>query len=277
MLDERESLLVEDLERGQRARQEWRPLELALEPGRAPSLAAAAPPGRRAIGHRSSPGARPDGSPAAPSVAWPVGAASLGGGWRPAASTTRSRFGRRRGPMRDRHRLDEVLLEARLDRRLDLLDATHDALDLAPGRAGQQRDQRPGAGGVAGRPDAIEVAVRDEPEDHRVERVDLAAERAGQPHLVDRVAPELVHQQPRTGVERGLGELDRAHVVLGDDDPRAAIGRLVEDVAEGPTVRRRPAASARRPTPSITPSAVMTPARNSSAIDLDDPASRRCR
>jgi hypothetical protein len=33
--------------------------------------------------------------------------------------------------VRDRHGLDEVLLEARLDGRLDLLDPAHDALDLA--------------------------------------------------------------------------------------------------------------------------------------------------
>ena len=35
---------------------------------------------------------------------------------------------------------------------------------------------------------------------------------------------ELVHQQPDAGVERGLGELDRAHVVLGDRDPRRGPG-----------------------------------------------------
>ena len=138
--------------------------------------------------------------------------------------------------MRDGHGLDEVLLEPRLDRRLDLLDAAHDAFDLAPGRARQQRDQRPGAGGVAGGSDAVEVAVRDEAEDHRVERVDLAAERAGQADLVDGVASELVHQQPHPGVQGGLGQLDRADVVLGDDDARTAVGRLVQDVAERPAV-----------------------------------------
>ena len=43
----------------------------------------------------------------------------------------------------------------------------------------------PVAGRVAGGPHPVEVAVRDEAEDHRVERVDLAAERAGQADLVD--------------------------------------------------------------------------------------------
>ena len=48
--------------------------------------------------------------------------------------------------------------------------------------------------------------------------------------------PEVVHQQPDAGVERGLGELDRADVVLGDRDPRPAVGRLVQDVGERPAV-----------------------------------------
>ena len=51
-------------------------------------------------------------------------------------------------------------------------------------------------------------------------RVDLAAEGAGQPDLVDGVDLELVHQQPDAGVQRGLGELDGADVVLGDRDAR---------------------------------------------------------
>ena len=67
-------------------------------------------------------------------------------------------------------------------------------------------------------------------------RVDLAAERAGQPDLVDRVDRQVVHQQADAGVERGLRELDRADVVLGDDDPRAAGDPVVEDVAERPAV-----------------------------------------
>ena len=78
--------------------------------------------------------------------------------------------GERRRPVRERHRLDEVLLEARLHGRLDLLDPPDHALDLGPRRAGQERDQRAGPGRVAGGPDAGEVAVGDQPEDHRVGR-----------------------------------------------------------------------------------------------------------
>jgi hypothetical protein len=78
--------------------------------------------------------------------------------------------------MWDRHRFDEVLLESRLDRGLDLLDASDDLFDLPAGRARQERDEGARAGSVPGGPDPTEVAVRHEPEDHGVERVDLAAE-----------------------------------------------------------------------------------------------------
>ena len=124
--------------------------------------------------------------------------------------------------------------------------------------------------------DAVQGRVGDEPEHERVERVDLAPERAGELDPVDRLDPEVVHQESRSRVERGLGELDRADVVLGDrrrgdagrprrcrDPPRAA---LVEHVRERPAVRARCAATAPPSSPSIAPSAVITPARNSSAM-----------
>jgi hypothetical protein len=240
VLDERQTLLAEDLEWRQRARQERRALEVALEPGSAACIPSAAPTGRRRTGHRSSPWHRPEGSPPATPVERPVGAASLGSRLPDRQFHDALEIGRRRGSMGDRHGLDEMLLEARLDGGLDLLDATDDALDLPPCRAGQQRDQRSCAGSVAGRPDPSEIAVGDQPEDHGVEGVDLASERPGEPDLVDRVAIELVHQQPRAGVQGGLGKLDRADVVLGDDDPRPAVLRFVEHVAEGPTVGDHP-------------------------------------
>ena len=52
--------------------------------------------------------------------------------------------------MRERHRLDEVRLEARFDGGLDLLDLADDGLDLGAGGGGQQGDQGAGAGGVPG-------------------------------------------------------------------------------------------------------------------------------
>ena len=53
--------------------------------------------------------------------------------------------GRRRRPVGEGHRLDEMLLEARLDRGLDLLDPPDDVLDLAPRGGAEQRDQGAGA------------------------------------------------------------------------------------------------------------------------------------
>ena len=135
----------------------------------------------------------------------------------------RRQVGRRRRPMGEGHRLDEVLLEPRLDRGLDLLDAPDDALDLAPrGGAQAARSARPVPAALPARLDVVQRRVGDQAEDHRVERVDLAAERAGQPDLVDRLDPGVVHQQADAGVERGLRELDRPDVVLGDADPRPA-------------------------------------------------------
>ena len=67
----------------------------------------------------------------------------------------------------------------------------------------------------------VERAIGDEAEDHRIFDVDMAAEGAGEADAVDLVDAELVHQEPRAGIERGLGELDGAHVVLGDGDDAA--------------------------------------------------------
>ena len=123
----------------------------------------------------------------------------------------------------------------------------------------------------------LELGVRDQPEDHRVERVDLAPERAGEPDLVDGLDAGVVHQQPDAGVEGGLRELDRPDVVLGDDDPRPALGgAVVEEVRERPAVGQDPRrARGQR--------AVDDPVGRDDAgevqlgDDLDDAASRRCR
>ncbi len=50
----------------------------------------------------------------------------------------------------------------------------------------------------------------------------MAAEGAGQPDAVDLIDAELVHQQPRAGVERRLGKLDRPDIGLQDADFRIA-------------------------------------------------------
>jgi hypothetical protein len=106
-----------------------------------------------------------------------------------------------------------------------------------------------------------QLRVRDQPEDHRVEGVDLAAERPGEANLVDLIDAGVVHQQPDAGVQRGLRELDRPDVVLGDDDPGPAVGgAVVEDVRERPTVGDDALRRAAR-VPSTIPSGVMTPAR----------------
>jgi hypothetical protein len=46
-------------------------------------------------------------------------------------ATSAARLGKAIDAVRDRHRIDEMLLEARFQRRLDLLDPFHRRLDLA--------------------------------------------------------------------------------------------------------------------------------------------------
>ena len=222
VLDERQALLAEDLERRERAGQERDVLGVGRQPERLAGGSAAAPPPLRVVHQRVLPACR---SPPCAGVVARCGrrrpAPPVAGASRRQRSTTRARLRERGRLVRERHRLDEVLLEARLDRGLDLLDPPDDAFDLGPRGARQQRDERAGPGRVAGRADVGRGRSRGQPEDHRVERVDLAAERAGQADLVDAPRSELVHQQPDAGVQRGLGELDRPDVVLGDRDARA--------------------------------------------------------
>ena len=89
-------------------------------------------------------------------------------------------------------------------------------------RVVEQRDARAGAGRVAGRGDLRQVAVGNHAEHHRVFDVDVAAERAGQPDPIDALDSQMLHQQADAGVQRGLGQLDGAHVVLRDRERHAA-------------------------------------------------------
>src|SRR5439155_385647 len=89
------------------------------------------------------------------------------------------------GGMRDRHGVDEMLLEAGLDRRLDLFDGAHDPLDLVASLAREQRDERAGPGRVASRADAVQRRIWHEPEHEGMQRIDLAPERARELDPID--------------------------------------------------------------------------------------------
>src|SRR5690242_15538317 len=109
-----------------------------------------------------------------------------------------------------------MLLEQRLDRRLDLLDAAHDLLDLIARLAVEKGNARPRARGITSRLHLVERTIRNEAQDHRELHIDMTAEGTGEADAIDVIDAELVHEKPRTCIERGLGELDGAHVVLGD-------------------------------------------------------------
>ena len=203
LLDERQALLAEDLERRELAGQERDVLGVGAR--RIAWRAARPPLRRRWVSSISRPPSPDRHGPATPPLVAGVrpGPARAGASLGQLDDLGQVREGGRL--VREGHRLDEMLLEARLDRGLDLLDPPDDALDLGPGLPRQERDQRAGPGRVAGRLDVGQVAVGHEPEDHRVDRVDLAAEGAGQADLVELVDLELVHQQPDAGIQRGLG------------------------------------------------------------------------
>ena len=106
-------------------------------------------------------------------------------------------------------------------------------LDLAAMAAVEQRHARAGAGGVADRLDLVEIAIGDQAQHHGVFRIDEGAEGAGEADAVDMVDALLFHQQLDAGIERRLGELDGAHVVLGDGDARLA---FLQQIGEGAAV-----------------------------------------
>ena len=162
----------------------------------------------------------------------------------------------------ERHRGDEMALEVRLDRRLDLVDAPHDALDLRARGKVEKRDPRAGSRRIAGARDLREIAIGNEAERHRIERIDVAAEGAGERDAL-RARRRRAPSELRAGIKRGLGELDRAHVGLIDEKPWRA---FVQHVGEGAADLLDARGSARRASPSITPSSETIPARNISAI-----------
>ena len=183
------------------------------------------------------------GSPADRGALTHSGAAAARTGARGGRLRLRQRHDLRRfeggGRVRDRHGLDEVRLESRLDRGLDLLHLAHQLLDRLARGLVEQRDARAGAGRIAGRADLRQIAVRNHAEDHGVFDVDVAAEGAGEADAVDLLDAEVVHQQPHARIERSLGELDRAHVVLGDlQRHRAAIARIGESAPAWPRCDR---------------------------------------
>ena len=118
--------------------------------------------------------------------------------------------------MRDRHRLDELILERGFYRRLDLLNIANDRLDLAPRTLVQKRHSRAGSGRIAGGPNILQLAVRNHAKNHRIFWVDMGAERAGQHHPVHLLQPHLVHQQTEPGMQRRLCQLDSTDIILRD-------------------------------------------------------------
>ncbi len=153
-----------------------------------------------------------------PSLAAALRPRVLGGGRALGQRAQRLQVWERVAGVREVDRAHKLGLEIWVDRRLDILDAPRQQRGVAAARAAQQRDPRAVAGGIAHGVDLLWRAVGVQAQDHRAQRVDIAAERAGQHDLVHLRHAAALHQQLAAGVERGLGQLDIAHIVLRHHD-----------------------------------------------------------
>ena len=129
---------------------------------------------------------------------------------------------------------DEVLLEARLDGGLELLDPSHDLLDLRVAPHGSSSAIR--APVPAALPAELTWAGSQSgtsPSTRAWTGSMWAAERPGEPDPRDPFEPVALEEQHAARVERGLGELDLADVVLRH--AQLGLARM-EDVRPGPTV-----------------------------------------
>ena len=138
----------------------------------------------------------------------------------------------------------------------------------------QERDAGAGAGGIAGACDFHEIAVGDQAERHRMDRIDMGAEGAGERDALGRCPAPPFDQELCAGIERGLGELDGAHVRLVDQKPRRAVVQHIGVRCGRPP---RCADCARPSAPSITPSCGDDSGKVHLGDRLDDARSRRRR
>ena len=129
--------------------------------------------------------------------------------------------------MRDRIRVDEMLLKARLDGGFHLVNPVHRFLDGRARRLVAQRNPRARAGGVPGRGNMVKGGIRDHPQHHRMFRADMRAKGPSQNHTVNGVDPHFIHQQTRPGIKRRFRKLNGADIGLGDHDHRPAPGAAI--------------------------------------------------
>ena len=152
----------------------------------------------------------------------------------------------------------------------------------------QQAHLRALAGDVAGRDDPQHRDLRHQTDAHRGRGGEVAAERAGQQHLlhVALLEAELLEQQRPAGGDRALGELQLADVALGEVDRllggRVGLGPVQHEhplLADGGRAGRRRAARSRVAPSSVTnrPEASSRPARTSSETASTSPEPHRPR
>ena len=109
---------------------------------------------------------------------------------------------------------------------LDVAHLAHDRVRLRPLAVAERGDLRPLPRDVAGRDDPRQRHPRHEPDPDRARRRQVGAERAGEQHLGDVLGlrAQLAEQDLPAGRDRGLGELQLAHVALGEVDRVGGVG-----------------------------------------------------
>jgi len=133
----------------------------------------------------------------------------------------------------DRHRIDEVFLEAWLDSGLDLLDVTDLLFDRCPRVSVEQRNTSTGARCIAGRRNFFEIALGNQAEHHREFHINVGTKGAGQSNTVNLLYTEVLHQEFRARMQCSFGQLNCAYVVLQNTNSRIAI---VQNVGLGPAI-----------------------------------------
>ena len=135
--------------------------------------------------------------------------------------------------MRNSHGIDEVRLERGLDGRFDFLDAADQAFDGGARTRIQQRNARARASGITRRSHVVEIAVGNHAEHRGVLHIDMATEGASKTNTVHGFDAEAVHEQADARIQRSLGELDSANVVLRNAQHLRA---FMQHIGEGAAV-----------------------------------------
>ena len=97
------------------------------------------------------------------------------------------------GFVRYGHGVDEIALKLSSDFRVDLFDLSHHGLDFRASSISKSSNAGAGTGCIADRGNLRQCTIRDQPEQHRILSVDVAAKGTRNFDLVDMIGGEPIH------------------------------------------------------------------------------------